>query len=519
MASHRTQVSPTSAPARRRMPGGPGGDHAAPALGLALPAVAPPQAVRAQAAQPAQTAQPAQPAQSAQARPARHDGLPAALQQRFEQLSGIDLGDVQVHRGSSMPARFGALALTQGHQIHLARGQEAHLAHEAWHVVQQKQGRVPARAPLGRGGVPFNTSPALEAEAHRMGEQAARSMPSGQAASARAQLRVVPPAAQPVAQRFVEAGAGKWRVADDGKMLVSQENGIYGGRRFYADGALITGSESVLKAQKSALSLASGAGTISVQMPDGSPALTLSRVVPTNRNDGSTGNDRKTGMQWPEDCGLAANTVMQGGGRKTRAVYTKPDPPEPGFFAKILAAVAAKFGDTPPVAAKGGPRETGTVHYGTVYQTYRGRKFYSPHKMLDDVFADAMEKGPDAAWAAYRKLGAKERDAFDREVGINRYASPEVGEAFSIVANKDENIDMGVWNFHWGGVVMKSGGDLVTMENFAGSGTDAWDFQMYGPPSKAGQTFHEQQESRTKRDGITPEYGNNPTTLRVRAVP
>lgn len=63
---------------------------------------------------------------------------------------------------------------------------------------------------------------------------------------------------------------------------------------------------------------------------------------------------------------------------------------------------------------------------------------------------------------------------------------------------------------------MKSGGDSVTLENFAGSGTDAWDFQMYGPASKAGQTFHEQQESRTQHDGVTPEYGDNPTTIRVK---
>ena len=35
-----------------------------------------------------------------------------------------------------------AHAYTQGSEIHLGAGQERHLPHEAWHVVQQAQGRV-----------------------------------------------------------------------------------------------------------------------------------------------------------------------------------------------------------------------------------------------------------------------------------------------------------------------------------------------------------------------------------------
>ena len=38
-----------------------------------------------------------------------------------------------------------ARAYTQGSEIYMAPGQERHLAHEAWHVVQQKQGRVQAQ--------------------------------------------------------------------------------------------------------------------------------------------------------------------------------------------------------------------------------------------------------------------------------------------------------------------------------------------------------------------------------------
>jgi len=47
-----------------------------------------------------------------------------------------------VHYNSDKPAQLQAHAYAQGTDIHLASGQEKHLPHEAWHVVQQKQGRV-----------------------------------------------------------------------------------------------------------------------------------------------------------------------------------------------------------------------------------------------------------------------------------------------------------------------------------------------------------------------------------------
>jgi hypothetical protein len=76
--------------------------------------------------------------------PPNRTGMPDALKSGIEALSGIDLSAVQVHRDSDKPAQLNALAYAQGRDIHLAPGQEQHLPHEAWHVVQQAQGRVPA---------------------------------------------------------------------------------------------------------------------------------------------------------------------------------------------------------------------------------------------------------------------------------------------------------------------------------------------------------------------------------------
>ena len=70
-------------------------------------------------------------------------GLPDQLKSSIESLSGISMADVQVHYNSPEPKALSAGAYAQGSDIHVAPGQEAHLPHEAWHVVQQRGGRVP----------------------------------------------------------------------------------------------------------------------------------------------------------------------------------------------------------------------------------------------------------------------------------------------------------------------------------------------------------------------------------------
>jgi len=89
--------------------------------------------------------------------------LPARLRAGVEGLSGIAMDDVRVHRNSDEPAKLGALAFTRGTEIHLGPGQEEHLPHEAWHVVQQKQGRVQATTQMK--GAAVNEDARLEREA------------------------------------------------------------------------------------------------------------------------------------------------------------------------------------------------------------------------------------------------------------------------------------------------------------------------------------------------------------------
>lgn len=95
--------------------------------------------------------------------------LPEPLRSAAETLGGFSLVDVRVHRNSAEPAKLGALAYTKGTDIHLGPGQERHLPHEAWHVVQQKQGRVAATTQMKRPGVGQDEE--LEAEADEMADQ------------------------------------------------------------------------------------------------------------------------------------------------------------------------------------------------------------------------------------------------------------------------------------------------------------------------------------------------------------
>ena len=80
-------------------------------------------------------------------------GLPESLKPEIESLSGMQLDHVAVHYSSRNPAQLNAYAFAQGSQIQIAPGQESTLPHEAWHVVQQKQGRVSptVRTPIGVG--------------------------------------------------------------------------------------------------------------------------------------------------------------------------------------------------------------------------------------------------------------------------------------------------------------------------------------------------------------------------------
>ena len=98
-------------------------------------------------------------------------GMPDDLKKGVENLSEQDMSDVKVHYNSDKPAQLQAHAYARGTDIHIAPGQEKHLPHEAWHVVQQKQGRVQPTMQM-KGNVNVNDDAGLEKEADVMGQKA-----------------------------------------------------------------------------------------------------------------------------------------------------------------------------------------------------------------------------------------------------------------------------------------------------------------------------------------------------------
>jgi len=103
-------------------------------------------------------------------RPANRTGMPDDLKSGIETLSGLSMDAVRVHYDSARPAELSALAYAQGMDVHVGPGQEQHLPHEAWHVVQQLQSRV--RPTTSAHGIGINDDHALEHEADIMGARA-----------------------------------------------------------------------------------------------------------------------------------------------------------------------------------------------------------------------------------------------------------------------------------------------------------------------------------------------------------
>src|SRR6056297_1506018 len=82
--------------------------------------------------------------------PGTQTSMPDKVQQKMEGSFGQDFGEVNIHKDSGQAKNMGALAYTQGKDIHFAPGQynpgtkkgQELLGHELTHVVQQREGKV-----------------------------------------------------------------------------------------------------------------------------------------------------------------------------------------------------------------------------------------------------------------------------------------------------------------------------------------------------------------------------------------
>ncbi len=151
-------------------------------------------------------------------------GLPDTLKAGVEALSGLSLDDVKVHYNSPRPVQLQALAHTNGTEIHVAAGQEKQLAHEAWHVVQQKQGRVRPTRRLGKALI--NDAQSLELEATVMGRQAMAEPAGGRAVTPPQNIQTTSPVFQLAASTDLPIAGKKWVEFTNRTNEVSKQMGL-----------------------------------------------------------------------------------------------------------------------------------------------------------------------------------------------------------------------------------------------------------------------------------------------------
>jgi hypothetical protein len=394
--------------------------------------------------------------------------MPEQVQTKMENSFGTNFSNVTIQQNDGRATQLGALAFTQGNDVHFAPGQynpnsgkgQELLGHELTHVVQQRQGKVSSTKQAK--GVSINDNPSLENEADVMGKKAAfgeRNIIT----QGRGKGFIANNVSQCYTPKNVASQSAKeWnvgediRVADNGFTVTKESNG----KLCYAHPYLIGQSNLELKTKNSGVELVEGSKTLVGSAPDGTGKRTLKDVTPKMSFSKKGAGSLQT--SW-EDCGRMSREVMgkSGSDESPHGLYNDKS--------------------------------------GNLQET---AKTSSPEEHRNNIFvALGLGATPAAALAAYNAKPAADKKAFDKMHGLNEYASPSIGEAFATNNAK-------TFNFHWGGVVLKTGGDSVTLENFyKGHDYDSqdsnWYFQTYGPASKPGQTFDEQWNSTTGGDTFT----------------
>jgi len=443
---------------------------------------------------------------------------------RIQQLFGRhDISGIRAHTDGAAQesARsMGAQGYATGNDVAFQGSPDLHTAaHEAAHVVQQRAG-VHLKGGVGEAGDSHERHADAVADKVVAGESAEGLLDQygsgGGSSSARG----------PVQHYHVEKGS---RVADDGQMAVLTESAI-GGKTAYADPGVIADAGAKLAKATSKITLEAGKLKFGFKDEKGKKH-DLVDIVPTNLANSTTDQNLKL---WA-DCGKAARTVsgMDGGtgtgGGPTAAKYSKGGEEQVGdaslpmaiqkvqMFVDLFTTKNAWYKVWKPKLAS----KLDLAGIKTTLATWKAKRAAAnaetdkTAKAKLQREASRLEKQLDEmSRAEYNKLDKDEKLKFDEAAGINRFADPAIGEAFHISSGGNDHPDkpegVGTWNFHWGGVVMKTGGDTMTMEGYAVGdptvqNTD-WAFQMYGV-GKEDQSFHDEH-----KDGHR-QHGDAPTTM------
>jgi|GEM_PF-3452100 len=246
----------------------------------------------------------------------------------------------------------------------------------------------------------------------------------------------------------------------------------------------------------------------------------LSKVLPMNMFNNTSGED----MQLYADCGRSNSMITGSLDRKANYTNLKGEKTQSksgdpaAMKLEIFRHVFETLKNDPEYAENAGIQRVVSTFYKYEQQAYDLSDEIAA--AADERTAAKLKKKQSLMWRrmleAYDRIPGRTRKKFDEQIGINDFANPDVGEGYAISSggNYHANMKDQTWNFHWGGVVMKSnnGKDNVTLENFAVGDWDAqnndWAFSMYGVGSEGKQSFHAKMNA-------TKGFGKRPTTMAI----
>ena len=452
-----------------------------------------------------------------------HTSLPESLQAKMEDSFGTDFGNVNIHKNDRSAAQIGALAYTKGNNVHFApeqynpgsqKGQEL-IGHELTHVVQQREGKVTAT--LHGKGMLINDNPGLEKEADIKGKRAVKGeiVHSGGVEQGNSKNVV-----QGFFKGVTKSGVN-YRVADD---LSATVRVGYPNHILYAKSGKAATANTKLSAVGSGIELTEESATKTVKNSAGI-SETLKQVLPKNKINSSSGDKMKL---WA-DCGKSAGVVVGGTNRGAvhtdistgKASTTKESSPalmKAEIMQKLLkywethantsASLKKKIKDTFTKAEAKKKEMEAALDKLSKATTNVEKELY-----IDTYWEKATEYG-ELMMQIYNELDPSKKEEIDKYLKINEFANPDVGHGYTMSTGGEGYSGKKTWNFHWGGVVMKSDSakDNITLENYAvGDASvqnEKWDFAMYGTEKKE-QTFHSEHQK-------TKQHGKTPTTMHIK---
>ena len=448
-----------------------------------------------------------------------------------------DLSAVKVTIGGNAVAacdQIGAESYAQGNHVAFKQAPSLWLAaHEAAHVVQQRQGATVAGG-VGKAG-----------DAHeQLADRAADRVVAG-----RSVLDLFGPldggaAPTTAVQRYKReklGGVNHTKVSNTGKSAVVPS------QQLYADSSLVATANAALKSVGK-----HGSHIKLVEDPSKyvAPKATTTKInrvfpawVPHGKDDGNHATCSKANaggadsegvksgkLALPTDCGNSSGSVTGStlSGHDRQVVYQKngKEQTSHGF-------------DDPKQAYHDEPHNFSNKVYfdlmpGFIADPANEKFLIRDHHFTESGGKKTLVKITDALQAKvlYHRLKLVGQEAFDKAAGLNHFANPNIGESYTMAT--EENMPgfkpqgPKTWNFHWAGVVMKDGADNLTLENFAVEEDVAkqagvaqskyidreWNFDMYGTVDATGavdesQTFHQEHLN-------TGTHGSQATSMAVR---